>query len=380
MKIAYVTTYDSSDVKNWSGLGSYIHYALQSQGLQTKTIGNLSNKNSVTSRIKKKIYTKIFSKRYLETREPIFLKNYAAQVKSALADVPCDIVFSPGTIPIAYLQTEKPVVFWTDATFAGMVDFYPSYSNLCAETIAKGNKMEQLALSKCRLAIYSSEWAANTAIENYDVDANKVKVVPFGANINCKRNFHDINLLVENKQFDVCKLLFVGVDWTRKGGDTALKVAELLNKRGIKTELHVVGCKPQVEFIPSFVKLHGFVSKTTDEGREILDRLYSESHFFILPSRAECYGVVFAEASSFGLPSLATKVGGITTAVKDYKNGHTFSLDESPEKYCDFIEEFMSSKQKYAELAASSFAEYSKNLNWACSGKKVSKFLQEFCS
>ncbi|MGV2826674.1 glycosyltransferase family 4 protein [Myxosarcina sp. GI1(2024)] len=379
MKIAYVTTYDSSNIKNWSGLGYYIHSALRSHDIQTETIDNLIDKNHVTFGLKQKLYSKIFSKRYLKTREPMFLKDYAAQVDSALANINYDVVFSPGTIPIAYLQTNKPIVFWADATFAGMVNFYPGYSNLCAETIAKGNKMEQLALSKCRLAIYSSEWAANTAIENYDVDSNKVKVVPFGANINCKRNFHDINLLVENKQFDICKLLFVGVDWTRKGGDTALRVAELLNKRGIKTELHVVGCKPQVEFIPSFVKLHGFVSKATDKGREILDRLYSESHFFILPSRAECYGVVFAEASSFGLPSLATKVGGITTAVKERKNGYTFSLDESPEKYCVFIEEFMSSKQKYAELAASSFTEYSKNLNWSCSGKKVYELLQEFC-
>src|SRR4029077_19841328 len=111
----------------------------------------------------------------------------------------------------------------------------------------------QLALSKCRLAIYSSEWGAKSAIENYDVDPEKVKVVPFGANIECERNFSDIDALVENKNFDICKLLFVGADWHRKGGSRALEVGRLLNARGLKTELHIAGCNPAVE-LPSFAR------------------------------------------------------------------------------------------------------------------------------
>ena len=377
-EIAYVTTYDSSDIHAWSGLGNYILRALQSAGFQTEHIGGLRDRYSFIFKIKKAFYAKILSKTYLRNREPTLLKNYATQVERALALISCDVVFSPGTIPIAYLRTEKPIVFWTDATFSGMIDFYPGFSNLCAETIKNGNKMEQSALSKCRIAIYSSEWAANTAIQNYDVDPAKVKVVPFGANISCNRNLQDINSIIKNKNFDTCRLLFVGVDWFRKGGDIALIVADLLTQRGIRTELHIVGCNPAIS-LPTFVKQHGFLSKSTEEGRRSLDKLMTESHFLILPSRAECYGVVFAEASSFGLPSLATRVGGIPTAIQDGKNGQTFPLDESPEKYCDYIERFMSSKQEYNELALSSFREYSERLNWLSAGKKVYDLIQKFC-
>jgi glycosyltransferase involved in cell wall biosynthesis len=307
------------------------------------------------------------------------LKNYANQVEKHLVSIHSDIVFSPGTIPIAYLQTEKPIVFWTDATFAGMINFYPKFSNLCAETIKNGNKMEQLALSKCHLAVYSSEWAANTAIQNYDIDPAKVKVIPFGANLNCHRNINDINRIINSKAFDKCRLLFIGVDWYRKGGEQALAVANLLNKRGLKTDLHIVGCKPP-SGLPSFVKNHGFISKKTEEGRKQLDQLLSDSHFLILPSKAECYGIVFAEASSFGLPSLATNVGGITTVIKEGRNGYTFEIDESPEKYCDCIEKFMLSKDDYQKLALSSFQEYDKRLNWYSSGKKIHHLLQKLDS
>jgi glycosyltransferase involved in cell wall biosynthesis len=378
MKIAYVTTFDSLDIHAWSGLPTNILKAFQNCGFQTEIIGNLRDKYPFLWKIKKALYAKILFKTYFKDREPTLLKHYATQVETALATMHCDVVFSPGTIPIAYLRTEKPIVIWADATFAGMIDFYPDFSNLCAETIKNGNKMEQLALSKCRIAIYTSEWAANTAIQNYDVDPAKVKVVPFGANISCNRNLQDIKTIIDTKNFDTCKLLFVGVDWFRKGGDIALLVADQLNQRGIKTELHIVGCTPPVR-LPSFVKQHGFISKNTEEGRMYLDKLMTESHFLILPSRAECYGVVFAEASSFGLPSLATEVGGIPTAIQDGKNGYTFPLDESPEKYCDSIERLMSSKREYNDLALSSFREYSERLNWSSAGGKVHDLIQKFC-
>ena len=379
MRIAYVTTYNSSDIHSWSGSGYYILRTLQTCGFQTKTIGNLRDNYIFISKMKNALYSKILSKAYLRDREPALLKNYATQVESALVRIGCDVVFSPGTLPIAYLRTDKPIVFWTDATFAGMIDFYPNFSNLCTETIKNGNKMEQLALSKCHLAIYNSEWAAKPAIQKYNVDSAKVKVVPFGANIDCNRNLQDINIIIDNKNFDTCKLLFLGVDWFRKGGDMALKIADLLTQRGIRTELHLVGCNPPVS-PPHFVRQHGFISKTTEEGRRFLGKLMAESHFLILPSRAECCAVVFAEASSFALPSLATNVGGISTAIHSGNNGQTFPLDASPEKYCDYIERFMSSKQEYRELALSSFAEYTERLNWLSAGRKVRDLIQQFCS
>ncbi len=378
MRIAYVTTYDPLDVNNWSGLGFHIYKALSDSGFQIIMIGNLRGKRHRITRAKEILYKKLFSKTYLVDREPFLGRFYASQVEKHLSSVSCDVIFSLGTIPISYLRTEKPLIFWTDATFAGMVNFYPDFTNLCDETMRNGNKIEQLALSKCRLAIYSSEWAANTALRNYNVDPAKVKVVPFGANINCNRNLQDIILIIKNKNFDICKLLFIGVDWFRKGGDTALKVANLLNQRGIKTELHIVGCNPPGD-VPDFVIKHGFISKKTEEGRRFFDRLMSESTFLILPSIADCVPVVLTEASSFGLPSLASRVGGIPTAIKDGKNGRTFPLDEGPEKYCDYIEGFMASKQAYSELALSSFGEYAERLNWPSVGRKVYDLIHEFC-
>jgi glycosyltransferase involved in cell wall biosynthesis len=357
-------------------LGNYILRALQETGFETRNIGNLKANVSFRLRLKEAYLTKLSPKIFLRDREPMVLADYAAQVAKRLECNPCDIVFSPGTIPIAYLETGKPVVFWTDATFAGLLDFYFSSTRLCADSIKNGHKMEQRALSKCRMAIYSSEWAARTAIQNYDVNPEKVKVVPFGANISCDRSPADIVELVGRRSRDICKLLFLGVDWQRKGGELAVEVARMLIQRGIRAELHVVGCQPRGE-VPDFVKVYGFLSKADAEGKERLERVLSESNFLIVPSRAECYGLVFAEASSYGLPSLATDVGGIPTLIRNGKNGHIFPLDEGPAAYCDYIEVLFSSPDEYRELALSSFQEYSERLNWTSAGRKVRDLIAE---
>lgn len=379
MKIAYVTSYDSSNIEAWSGSSYHILKALRDSGFRTAAIKNLRDRYRYLTGANKLIYAAALSRTCLRDRHPPTLRSYARQVESARAALRCDVVYSPGTISIGYLRAPQPVVFWTDSIFAGMVDFYPAYSNLCRETIRHGHRLEQQALTRCRLAIYSSRWAADSALRNYDVDPDKVKVVPFGANIDCRRTADDIRALVARKDFDTCRSLFVGVDGLRKGGDLALRVAEYLNQQGLPTELHVVGCRPPGP-VPDFVRLHGTVSKRTRAGRRILDRLFSEAHFLIVPSRAECYGVVYAEASSFGLPSLASDSGGIPSVVRDDRNGQTFPLDAGPEDYGEYILAFLSHPDQYERLARSSFQEYAETLNWTSAGRKVSELIYQYCA
>ena len=58
------------------------------------------------------------------------------------------------------------------------------------------------------------------------------------------------------------RLLFVGVDWKRKGGDFALRIAKRLNDRGIRAELTIVGGTPEIpEEMKDLVNVVGFVAK-----------------------------------------------------------------------------------------------------------------------
>ena len=377
MKVAYVTEYDARDVKKWSGTGYFIAESLRNQLLDLECLGPLKDKLTyrLIRKSKRHCY-ELLGKKYMKDPEPFILKGFAKEIADKLSNCNADIVFSATSNPIAYLDCNQPLVFWADATFANIVDFYPSYSNLCQETVNNWHRMEQLALQKSRLAIYSSDWAAKAAINYYGADKSKVKVVSFGANLQHKFSFNEVKDLIESRPSDQCKLLFLGVEWFRKGGDIALNVAMELNKAGLNTELTIVGCKPFTKKpLPNFVKPLGFISKYTDQGRAKISQLIADSHFLLLPSLADCTPIVLCEANSLGVPCITTNVGGIPTVIRDNINGMKFPINSDISQYCDYIANLFSNYSSYKYLALSSLKEYEKRLNWNVSAKEIHKLM-----
>jgi len=380
-----VSTYDARDSNDFGGRGYYMAQALKNQLVSLKYIGPLKRKyiHRVLLRTKFLCYLYMTGKVYSIHRDRMLLKSYAKQIKNKLNSLDVDIVFSPtspGSQPTAYLDTDKPIAMWSDTPLAGAINYYPNLSNLCNETLRDGITHERFALEKCSLTIYKSEWAAQTAIKTYHVDPAKVKVVPGGPHLVCNRTMRQIETLIHSRPTQKCRLFFFGADWWRKGGAIAVAVAKELNKRGLNTELVIAGCQPPLKPIPSHIRILGYLDKSTQDGLYMINKLYSQSHFLIVPSRAEALGIVFCEASSFGLPSIATKVGGIPTAVRDGINGMTFAKNAEISEYCNYIYDLFSDYELYKQLARSSFTEYQSRLNWEVAGKTVKKLLNELIS
>lgn len=382
MKIAYVSTYDTTNRGIFNAIGHYEAQCLRDQGMDVVNFGPLRETHPFLYRVRQAWYKGLFNKRHSRNREPGMLRGYARQIEEKLQGGNYDLVFStvsPASQPIAYLECSQPIVIWTDATFSGALDFYPEFSSryLTASTIRNGIANERSALNRVSLALYFSDWAARTAVANYDIDPNKVKVVAPGPCMDCDRTAADAAAFVEARKFDCCRLLFVGSDWRRKGADLAVRVAERLTRAGVKTELNLVGCNPPDDVVlPDYVKVHGFIPKATPEGGRKMFELFSQSHFLIVPSIAECYGLVFAEASSFALPSLSRAVGGIPTVIRNGANGWAFERDANPDEYVNYIAELMSHPEAYRTLSLSAFNEYETRLNWDVAGQTIAGLLQ----
>jgi glycosyltransferase involved in cell wall biosynthesis len=365
MKLAYATTFDARDVINWSGTPFYMSNAFEQQGISLERIGNLTRHLPPFFKVKQAWKKITCGQRESPRFNTIAAKFYSKQVHERLAKMQVDAVIAPQLNPLCYLDCKQPIVLWTDALYASLLSFYPGFSNHSASSIEQGNIITRECLSRCDLAIFSSDWAARTALEIYGVDNDKVKVVPFGANLQSKHTLDDIRALLKKRSRDTVKLLFLGKHWHRKGGDIVFNVAKALHQAGQPVELHFVGCMPPKEIeVPAYIHCHGFISKRTPEGVEKISQLLRESHFLFVPSRAEAYGIVFCEANAFGLPCLTSYVGGISTVVKNNVNGMTFSLEAAPEVYCQYIMELMRDYGCYEELALSAFNEYETRLNW----------------
>ena len=365
MRLAFVTTYDARTARNWSGTPYHMARALLREGVALEYIGPLETRIGRLSRGRAMLHGRNGGA-YLYDRDPGVLRHYARQVESRLAGLDVDAVFSPGTIPIAYLDTHLPIVTWTDATFGAMVDYY--FSGLCGESIRAGNRMERAALARAGAALYASAWAADSAVKDHAGDPTKVHVVPFGANLDDEPSRSEVAALVEKRPRHECRLLFIGVDWFRKGGDLALAVASKLVESGIPTKLTVIGC--QAPEVPSsdLIDCLGFIDKSTPAGEATITRLLGESHFLCLPSRAECFGVVFCEASAYGLPSVSVRTGGIGSAVTHGANGYLFDPDGFVESAAESIARYVANyDDMYVPLAMAAYEEYFSRLNWTTS-------------
>ncbi|MEE9552909.1 MAG: glycosyltransferase family 4 protein [candidate division Zixibacteria bacterium] len=122
------------------------------------------------------------------------------------------------------------------------------------------------------------------------------------------------------------KLLFVGMCVWHKGIKYLVEAMNLLKEYNITLDIigKYDGNDHYFKSIKQFVdkndldekiRFHGFV-----ETEEVI-RLFGESSIYVHPSLMEGYGMVLAEAMSFGLPIVATTAGAIPELVEDGING-----------------------------------------------------------
>lgn len=381
MKLAFVTHYDLLKKWTWNpqlighfGTSFYMAESLKKH-CDIEYIGALEDSYSIVSKAEYHIHKVLKIKTYHDWASPSINKNYARQIAEKISEINPDVILCPHMNVIAYVRCKQPIVLWTDSLYAGTMNTFAD-GKPCQTSIRHLKTLDKLALKNCKLVLFSSNWAAQLAIKTYkEAKIAKLKVVPTGANTDSNKTAEEIEKIIKSKSSKLCKLLFCGVDWQRKGGDIALRVAKQLND-SVPTELIILGCQPPAdEYLPNFVKVYGFIDRSSPAGQKIVDALFSEAHFLILPSRIDFTPAVLREASSFGLPCLSTNIGGIPTLVRDGCNGKIFAAEASIAEYCNYIIDLFSNYSKYVDLSFASFQEYQARLTWNAAGEATMSHL-----
>jgi len=321
-------------------------------------------------------FFRLFKKPYNLNHSYFYAFYYRLAFNNKLKGKSFDFIFAPrASTQIALLKTSIPIIYYSDTTFKLMYNYYSWFSNFCHISEIEGNSIERMALNKADKVVLSSEWAAKSVLNDYHIKESKIHIVPFGPNVDY---IPEQEKLFIQKTRNVCKLLFVGVEWERKGGKIAYDTLLELKKRGIAAELTIVGVVPPDNIADDSVYIIPFLDKNVKSESEKFNQLLSESHFLVLPTREECFGVVFCEASAYGLPSLAYNTGGVSTAIKNNTNGFLFELSEGSDQFADKIaENFLDYDQKYIKLSKTSRQYYNETLNWETFGKSILNILNE---
>ncbi|MFK5854591.1 MAG: glycosyltransferase family 4 protein [Bacteroidota bacterium] len=376
-RIAFLTSIDPRNKGALSGSSHYIYKALDKYVGEVDILGPVSVVNWFT-----RIITRISNRlpwKYNLSHSYFFACRYARRFSKKMAGKQYDFIFvARSATEVSMLKTDVPIIYFSDTTFKLLYNYYDWFSNFMRISEIEGNSIERRAIKKSAITILSSEWAANSAIEYYNAPRDKVHVIPFGPNVdNIPAKAKSLTAKDSNK----CKLLFIGVEWERKGGQIAFNTLVELKKMGLDASLTVLGCTPPDNIKDDDLIVIPYLNKNIEEESRRFNALFEESHFFILPTKQECFGVVFCEASAFGLPSLATDTGGISSAVKDNINGFLFDVNDGGKEYAEKVYSiFTDYENKYIPLSVSSRELYDEQLNWESFGKSVRKLMDDYGS
>jgi glycosyltransferase involved in cell wall biosynthesis len=337
------------------------------------TIGPLQPFSLRLGKLIGRVVRRISNHPYLYTHGSYVSMELGRMAQKRLDRAKFDVIFaSAASTVVAHLKTQLPIVYLSDATVRLMINYYPEFSNLFPFQVRAADEIELLGIGKAAELIYPSTWAARSAIDDYHADASKVHVVPFGANFDEPPSHGDISSALPDGR---CRLLFVGVNWKQKGGDIAFETLVHLERLGIPAELIVVGCKPPDEIIHPHLRVFRFLDKNNSDQRAQLNQLYRDANFFILPTRAECFGIALCEANAYGLPVLSTQTGGVPEFVRDGVNGFLLPPEERGDKYAEIICSVYQDLEKYQSLRTSARREFEIRLNWDTWGKRVKEIL-----
>jgi glycosyltransferase involved in cell wall biosynthesis len=245
-----------------------------------------------------------------------------------------DAAFFNHIVPVSFLRRfikRVPTVISIDVTpplldsFGAWYGIGPATKKSPVEKLKRRLTRDLYADAACLFPW--SNWVRNSLIVDYGVHEQKIRVLSPGVNLQkwCCPNRPSAGRSQDTSLPSATgrrvKVLFVGQEFERKGGDLLVKIAERAEFQSL--EYHFVTndfSGPRGENV--------FVHPGMQPNSDALINLYREADIFVLPTRAETYGLVILEAMAMGLPVIATRVGGIGEVVMEGETGYTVSVDD----------------------------------------------------
>lgn len=149
--------------------------------------------------------------------------------------------------------------------------------------------------------------------------------------------------------------LFVGSLIARKGWDSLIEAAKLLEKRGLMSfSVILVGGGGQEEEMNALVRSYGLERHIYRAGKVAYQNLgayYRAADVFVFPTHEDVWGLVLLEAMAFGKPVLCSTNAGSKEMVTHGENGFIFD-SHNPEELADYMAQFISDPTLIARFGA----------------------------
>ena len=212
------------------------------------------------------------------------------------------------------LLASMPSVVSTDATCLQGAFHLPHRrpTRFTGSAVRVAQRFERRVYEAATLVVAQSEWVAQSLRDAYDVEADRIRVIPFGLSIGPEPQRHVADGLPE--------ITFVGSTLDRKGGSRLLRVfREHLRERCVLNLVtrDSVDVEPGARVMPDF-----------EPGDPRLPELLARSAVFAFPTEMDNSPYCVLEAMRAGVPVVATRVGALPEMVQDSVTGLLVTHDD----------------------------------------------------
>ncbi len=364
MRIGVISRSNLDDRLYWSGAINSVYTNLKkNKNIKVIRIDKLNNTLRKISAIKREFIKYFRNKKYDEGYNNIVSKNFARQIENKIKNKKLDFLLAFDSSLIANLNTKIPVILWTDILYTDYYDHYYNKIRVLKDSLKSIKKIENEALKKCHKVFLSSSWALSKAKKKYPYMSKKFKLLEFGPSFRFNFSKKFISKKIKERSTKKLKLITLSVNWERKGISKILSINKIINLKGIKTKLTIIGLKKK-NIEDKNINIIKFINKNEKNGEKQISNHLLKNHFHLLFSNAEAYGIALVEANSRGLPNIALKVGGMKHIVKDNINGKLFNQKSNLNSISDYIIKIFLDKIRYNKLSLNSFNQYKKKYSY----------------
>ena len=223
-----------------------------------------------------------------------------------------------------FIQTVHGVLAdeYVQTLASGSLSLREKLANLLMWRLAR---LEGESARNANLVVTVSNYSAEKAVEFYDVDEAKIRVVPNGVDPERFKPAEDGDALKRKLGFGGKPIvLFVGRLIPRKGLQFLVEAAKRVVKERGDALFVIVGDGPlRSNLIAHLVGINisGNFLFLGDVKENILPTLYNCADVFVLPSVQEGQGIALLEAQASAKPVVAFNVGGVREAVREGQSG-----------------------------------------------------------
>ncbi|MGP6146515.1 glycosyltransferase family 4 protein [Jeotgalibaca sp. A122] len=333
MKILYAVAWGKSKEKTWSGTGYSLYNALRKQ-VDVEDINvelNRMQKMVMCIEQLRLVNGKLRRNKYDFTKIQVTLKKN--KLEKAVREK------TEPLIQIGDFQTQyKNQYIYQDLSLDSLIDFrvhkptaykYSPFITNSIKNLLWRAKFQKKVYDNSKGIFTMSYWLRDHLIKYTKIPENKVHYVGAGINL-------DINKITNEKKTNN-KILFVGRDFYRKGGDIVVKAFNELRKEMDNVELYIAGPKARPKEI---IEMPEGIIFLGDLKFDKLSDYFNKCDIFCMPSRFEPFGLVYIEALVYGMPCIVSNDFAMKEVVKDGVNGYLLNnenIGELKEKMRDLL-------------------------------------------